>query len=145
MNRNKKARVILEAIDKYAPTQINWNMAKLWLNAIARGLNDIAQAEEKEDRPRKGMTLEEFVGKMDGTGTFSIYLHGEPLTFDQRYDYMILDPEEWEEKKEMYRNKYQPSCMSMQDWWPEAKDHEIESWDAIERAYDNMLIRIWMK
>ena len=57
MNRNKKARVILEAIDKYAPTQINWNMAKLWLNAIARGLNDIAQAEEKEDRPRKSMTL----------------------------------------------------------------------------------------
>lgn len=144
MNRNKKARVILEAIDKYAPTQINWNMAKLWLNAIARGLNDIAQAEEKEDRPRKGMTLEEFVGKMDGTGAFSIYLDGDAVTYDQRYDYMVMDPEKWEEKKEIYRNEYKPSCMSMQDWWPEAKDREVESWDVIERLDDNMLIRIWL-
>ena len=144
MNRNKKARVILEAIDKYAPTQINWNMAKLWLNAIARGLNDIAQAEEKEDRPRKGMTLEEFVGKMDGTGTFSIYMDGDAVTYDQRYEYMVLDPEEWEDVKDMYTN-IQPACMSAQDWWPEAKDREVESWDVIERLDDNVLIRIWLR
>ena len=49
MNRNKKARVILEAIDKYAPTQINWNIAVLWLDAIAHGLIDIEKAEEKEE------------------------------------------------------------------------------------------------
>ena len=86
MTRKEKAQMILDAIDKHAPTCIDWNMAKLWLDAIAHGLIDIARAEEIEDRPRKGMTLEEFVGKMDGTGTVSIYLDGDAVTYDQRYD-----------------------------------------------------------
>lgn len=144
MTRKEKAQMILDAIDKHAPTCIDWNMAKLWLDAIAHGLIDIARAEEKEDRPRKGMTLEEFVGKMDGTGTFSIYLDGDAVTYDQRYDYMVLDPGEWEEVKDMHTN-IPPACMSAQDWWPEAKDREVESWDVIERLDDNMLFRIWLR
>lgn len=45
MNRKEKAEILLNYIDKYAPTNINWNLEKIWRKALEKGLEKI---EEKE-------------------------------------------------------------------------------------------------
>ena len=48
MTRLEKAQIILEAIDKHAPTCVDWNLDDLWLEAIMHGLSEIRAAELKE-------------------------------------------------------------------------------------------------
>ena len=45
MNRKEKVDILLDCIDKYAPTNINWNLEKIWRKALEKGLEKI---EEKE-------------------------------------------------------------------------------------------------
>lgn len=45
MNRKEKVEILLDCIDKYAPTNINWNMENMWKKALEKGLKII---EEKE-------------------------------------------------------------------------------------------------
>ena len=57
MERDQKATVILDAIDKQAPVDIDWNKSKVWMAAIMRGLRDVEQmeAEERNERNLYGM------------------------------------------------------------------------------------------
>lgn len=48
MTRLEKAQIILDAIDKHAPTCVDWNLENIWLEAIMHGLSAIRVAELKE-------------------------------------------------------------------------------------------------
>lgn len=48
MTKEQKAKIILDEIDKHAPTCINWTLEELWIKAIERGLTAIQEAEKKE-------------------------------------------------------------------------------------------------
>ena len=61
MTRNQKAKTILNAIDKYAPTCIDWNLETMWLDAIVRGLIDIEKAELQKQDPEKGMSFVDYM------------------------------------------------------------------------------------
>ena len=61
MTRNQKAKTILNAIDKYAPTCIDWNLEAMWLDAIARGLIDIEKEEFQKQNPEKGMSFVDYM------------------------------------------------------------------------------------
>lgn len=41
MTDREKAMVMLETIEKRAPTNINWNMQQQWLDAIIEGFREI--------------------------------------------------------------------------------------------------------
>lgn len=43
VTKEEKAKVILNAIDELAPTTINWNLEKQWINAIVAGLKQIEE------------------------------------------------------------------------------------------------------
>lgn len=58
MKREKKAAIILEAIDKRMPT-CNWSQADVWQQAIMRGLYDIEKMEVEEQRSGNRYGLEE--------------------------------------------------------------------------------------
>lgn len=45
MTRRKQAMIVLESLDKLAPTNINWNNAEIWLQAIEDGLAAVEKAE----------------------------------------------------------------------------------------------------
>lgn len=47
MTYEKKAQVILEAIDKLAPTTVNWNFKKQWITAIKAGIKEVEKSENK--------------------------------------------------------------------------------------------------
>lgn len=53
MTRREKAELILDVFDERAPTNINWNMADFWLEAIEAGLEAVEKA-EKEEREGNG-------------------------------------------------------------------------------------------
>ena len=57
MTRNQKAKTILNAIDKYAPTCIDWNLEAMWLDALARGLIDIEKEEFQKQNPERACHL----------------------------------------------------------------------------------------
>ena len=48
MTRREKAGIMLDVFDERAPTNINWNMADLWLDAIEAGLIAVEEAEKKK-------------------------------------------------------------------------------------------------
>lgn len=48
MNKQEKAKIILEQLDEYI--QVNWNLEEFYLKAIMNGLNEI---EERENNERK--------------------------------------------------------------------------------------------
>lgn len=54
MTRRRQAMIILESLDKLAPTNINWNNAESWLRAIEAGL----AAAEKGETPAAGTARE---------------------------------------------------------------------------------------
>lgn len=41
MGKRKAAEIILQAIDDYAPAQVNWTQKDWWINAIVEGLKKI--------------------------------------------------------------------------------------------------------
>lgn len=48
MTRREKAEMMLDVFDERAPTNINWNMADLWLDAIEAGLKAVEEAEKQK-------------------------------------------------------------------------------------------------
>lgn len=52
MNRKEKAEILLDCIDKYAPTNINWNLEKIWRKALEKGLEKIEEKKEKESETK---------------------------------------------------------------------------------------------
>lgn len=97
------------------------------------------------EKGENSMTLESFVKNLEGRKTFNIYMDGEPVVYDGRYDYMVLEPEEWESVKGPSANGYEPECMSAQDWWSSAKDCEVVSWNVVERGREDLLILVWLQ
>ena len=49
MTKRQKAKVILDALDRRAPVNINWALEDMWLDAIIDGLLDIEIAEEGDE------------------------------------------------------------------------------------------------
>lgn len=48
MSEQEEAKIILEALDMYAPANINWNHEKQWISAIVKGLREVKI--KKEDK-----------------------------------------------------------------------------------------------
>ena len=49
MNLPEQAKIILEVFDTYAPTNINWNLEKMWIDAIIKGLEAVKKEETKDE------------------------------------------------------------------------------------------------
>ncbi len=49
MTKRQKAKVILDALDRRAPANINWALEDMWLDAIIDGLLDIEIQEGDEE------------------------------------------------------------------------------------------------
>ena len=49
MTKRQKAKVILDALDRRAPANINWTLEDMWLDAIIDGLLDIEIQEGDEE------------------------------------------------------------------------------------------------
>ncbi len=49
MTKRQKAKVILDAIDRRAPANINWALEDMWIDAIIDGLLDIEIQEGDEE------------------------------------------------------------------------------------------------
>ena len=49
MTKRQKAKVILDALDRRAPVNINWALEDMWLDAIIDGLLDIEIQEGDEE------------------------------------------------------------------------------------------------
>ncbi|MDO4328729.1 MAG: hypothetical protein Q4C66_05270 [Lachnospiraceae bacterium] len=47
MNKREQAQIILEVLDRRAPTNINWAMEEHWLKAIEEGLREVEKHEQK--------------------------------------------------------------------------------------------------
>lgn len=52
MDRKEKVDILLDCIDKYAPTNINWNLEKIWRKALEKGLKKIEEKKEKENEAK---------------------------------------------------------------------------------------------
>ena len=52
MNKKEKVDILLDCIDKYAPTNINWNLEKIWRKALEKGLEKIEEKKEKESETK---------------------------------------------------------------------------------------------
>lgn len=63
MERDQKATVILAAIDKQAPTDVDWDKSKSWMVAIMRGLRDVEQMEAEERNAGNLYGMQESVWK----------------------------------------------------------------------------------
>lgn len=63
MERDQKATVILAAIDKQAPVDVDWNKSKAWMAAIMRGLRDVEQVEAEERHAGNLYGMQESVWK----------------------------------------------------------------------------------
>ena len=48
MNRRDKAKIMLDSLDISAPTNINWNLEEMWLNALEKALKTVETAEAME-------------------------------------------------------------------------------------------------
>lgn len=53
MTKREKAEIILNVLDKKAPTNINWHMEEKWLDAIMEGLTAIEKACYHENGTKK--------------------------------------------------------------------------------------------
>ena len=49
MTKRQKDKVILDAIDRLAPANINWALEDMWIDAIIDGLLDIEIQEGDEE------------------------------------------------------------------------------------------------
>lgn len=49
MDKRKVAEIILQAIDDYAPVQVDWNNKKWWIDAILAGLTEVEKGSENTD------------------------------------------------------------------------------------------------
>ena len=49
MTKRQKAKVILDALDRRAPANINWALEDMWIDAIIDGLLDIEIQEGDEE------------------------------------------------------------------------------------------------
>lgn len=49
MERKEKIDILLDCIDRYAPTNINWNLKSVWEKALEKGLKKIEEKENKEN------------------------------------------------------------------------------------------------
>lgn len=85
MERDQKATVILEAIDKQAPTDVDWDKSKAWMAAIMRGLRDAEQVEAEERQAgnqygMEGTVWKEFCRLAAGVAMDPRYLIAQMVT-----------------------------------------------------------------